>query len=60
MLHLHDDSNEYKAMSTESISHECDDRFSDSSTVIGIDKTREEYLKLFSRQTISTFDFNHR
>ena len=35
-------------MSTETIFDELDG-FSDSSTVIGIDKTREEYSKLFSR-----------
>jgi len=36
-------------MSSDIIYQQFDDGFSDSSTVIGVDKTREEYSKLFSR-----------
>ncbi|CAF4606773.1 unnamed protein product [Rotaria sp. Silwood1] len=39
-------------MSTETISHQLD-KFSETSAVVGIGKTREEYLKLFSRACIS-------
>ena len=35
-------------MSTENLPTEIDD-LSDASTVVGVDKTREEYLRLFSR-----------
>jgi hypothetical protein len=35
-------------MSTENLCNEIDD-LSDASTVVGVDKTREEYLRLFSR-----------
>lgn len=40
-------------MSSDIIYPQFDDGFSDSSTVIGVDKTREEYLKLFSRASYS-------
>jgi hypothetical protein len=36
-------------ISTEPISPPEIDRLSDSSTVVGVDKTREEYSRLFSR-----------
>ncbi|CAF3437881.1 unnamed protein product [Rotaria sp. Silwood1] len=39
-------------MSTETIPHQLD-KFSETSAVVGIGKTREEYLKLFSRACIS-------
>ncbi|CAF0974530.1 unnamed protein product [Rotaria magnacalcarata] len=39
-------------MSSETISHQLD-KFSVTSAVVGIGKTREEYLKLFSRACIS-------